>query len=148
MENVELFQEFLNYKMAGASCYIFLLVFFVILACAQVLLWRLFTPIMSSKPARKPRVELTFYGSLHFFGFSSSSFTKSAEFVSLPGKASMVSISGAVLFLRAQRVYFPLRWRSNFDVISCLLLSCVLHCMEGEFEQIITKQGQQQVTPE
>ena len=28
MENVELFREFLNYKMAGTSCYIFLLVFF------------------------------------------------------------------------------------------------------------------------
>ena len=54
---------------------------------------------MSSKPPRKPRVELIFYSGLQFFGFSSLSFTKSAEFVSLPGKASLVSISGAVLFL-------------------------------------------------
>ena len=36
----------------------------------------------------------------------------------------------------------------GWDVISCLLLSCVLYCMEGEFEQIITKERQQQVTPE
>ena len=42
-------------------------------------------------------------------------------------------------------------WNENdggWDVISCLLLSCVLYCMEGEFEQIITKERQQQVTPE
>ena len=42
-------------------------------------------------------------------------------------------------------------WNENdggWDVISCLLLSCVLYCMEGEFEQIITKQGQQQLTAE
>ena len=85
----------------------------VILTCARVLLWRLaialiqmlpagevyFTPVMSSKPPSKPRVELIFYSGLQFVGFSSSSFTKSAEFVSLPGKASLVSISGAVLFL-------------------------------------------------
>ena len=44
-------------------------------------------------------MELTFYSGLQFFGFSSSSFTKTAEFVPLPGKASLVSISGAVLFL-------------------------------------------------
>ena len=156
MENVGLFPEFQNYKMAATSCYIFLLacvasvsvwfrkqreifgfgraprsllrnstetlakqaifLFFpVILACARVLLWRLaialeqmlpagevyFRPVMSSKPPRKPRVELIFYSGLQFFGFSSSRFTKSAEFVSLPGKASSVSISEAALFLRA-----------------------------------------------
>ena len=42
-------------------------------------------------------------------------------------------------------------WNENdgsWDVISCLLLSCVLYFMEGEFEQIITKQGQQQLTAE
>ena len=85
----------------------------VILARARVLLWRLaialeqmlpagevyFRPVMSRKPPSKPRVELIFYSGLQFVGFSSSSFTKSAEFVSLPGKASLVSISGAVLFL-------------------------------------------------
>ena len=101
MENVELFREFLNYKMAGTSCYIFLLVFFfVILACAQVLLWQLsitleqmlpagvvyFRPVMYSKLPRKPNVELIFYSGLQFFGFSSSSFRKSAEFVLSLGK--------------------------------------------------------------
>ena len=40
-KNGKHFREFLNYKMAGTSCYIFLSVFFVILGCAQVLLWRL-----------------------------------------------------------------------------------------------------------
>ena len=62
-----------NYKIAATSCYIFLF-FFVILACARVLLWRLaialeqmlpagevyFRPVMSSKSHRKPRVELIF----------------------------------------------------------------------------------------
>ena len=81
MENVELFREFLNYKMAGTSCYIFLLVFFVILACAQVLLSRLsialeqmlpagvvyFRPVMYSKSPRKHKVELIFYNGLHFW---------------------------------------------------------------------------------
>ena len=67
-----------------------------------------FRPVMYSKPPRKPRVELIFCSGLQFFGL------KSAELVSLPGKASLVSFSGAVLFLLASRVYFPLRWRSNF----------------------------------
>lgn len=35
------------------------------------------------------------------FGFSNSSFTKFSGFVSLAGEASLVSISGAVRFLRA-----------------------------------------------
>ena len=69
MENAQLFREFLNYKIAGTSCYIFLLVFFVTLACARVLLWWLaialeqmlpagevyFRQVMSSKSQRKPR---------------------------------------------------------------------------------------------
>ena len=154
MENVGLFPEFQNYKMAATSCFIFSFsmrskrfrlvsgaerdfrFFFVlcseiapkrllrrlhflfspvILTCARVLLWRLaialiqmlpagevyFRPVMSSKPPSKPRVELIFYSGLQFVGFSSSSFRKSAEFVSQPGKASLVSISGAVLFLWA-----------------------------------------------
>ena len=40
-----------------------------------------FRPLMSSKSHRKPGVELTFYSGLQFFRFSSSSFTKYAEFV-------------------------------------------------------------------
>jgi len=97
--------------MAATSRYIYIF-FFVILACARVLLWWLaialeqmlpagevyFRPVMYSKPPRKPRVELILYSGLQFFGFSSSSFTKSAEFVPLPGKASMVSILGQSYF--------------------------------------------------
>ena len=77
--------SFQNYKMAATSCYIHIY-FFVILACARVLLWWLaialeqmwpagevyFRPVMYSKPPRKPRVELIFYSGLQFFGFSSS----------------------------------------------------------------------------
>ena len=59
---------------------------------------------------------------------------------------------------------FIYRWSSNFvetlswkesnggrDAVSCLL-PCVLYCMEGEFEQVISKirlsKGQQQLTAE
>ena len=35
------------------------------------------------------------------FGFSTSSYTKCSGFISLAGEASLVSISGAVRFLRA-----------------------------------------------
>lgn len=43
---------------------------------------------------------LILYSSLQFFLFFSVSFTKSAGFVFLPGKASLISISGAVLLVR------------------------------------------------
>ena len=73
----------------------------------------------------------------------------SAGFVFLAGRASLVSISDAILFLRSEHVYLPLEFefRGKFvlerehgdrDAISCLL-PCVLYCMEGEFEQVITK---------
>ena len=39
-----------------------------------------------------------------------SSLAKSAGFISLAGKISSVSISGAVLFVRAYRVYLPLKF--------------------------------------
>ena len=69
------------------------------------------------------------------------------EFVSpAAGNASLVFISDAILFLRSQHVYLPLEvefrgkrfirkgaWRPRY------ILPCVLYCMEGEFEQIITK---------
>ena len=98
-----------HYKMAATSCYIFR--YFGLRTglnlathdCPRTNVTSggrvYFRPLMSSKSHRKPRVELTFYSGLQFFGFSSSSFTKSAEFVSLPEKASLVSISGAVLFV-------------------------------------------------
>ena len=39
-----------------------------------------------------------------------SELSKSARFVSLPGKASLVSVSDAILFLRSYHVYFPLQF--------------------------------------
>ena len=44
------------------------------------------------------------------FGFSNSSYTKCSGFISLAGEASLVSISGGVRFLRAQRVYLALEF--------------------------------------
>ena len=96
------------------------------------------------------------------FGHPSSSL-KSAGFVSPAWKFSLVSICDAILFPTIHSM-FIYRWSSNFvetlswkesnggrDAISCLL-PCVLYCMEGEFEQIISKirlsKGQQQLTAE
>ena len=80
------------------------------------------------------------------FGLYPSSLSKSSGFVSLAGKASLVSISDA-----KDAIMFIYRWNSNFvekvvlerehggrDAIS-YLLPCVLYCMEGEFEQIVMK---------
>ena len=47
---------------------------------------------------------------LGLFGLYSSSLSKSVGFVSLSGKASLVSISPAILFLRSWHVYFPLEF--------------------------------------
>ena len=68
------------------------------------------------------------------------------EFVSLAaGNASLVFISDAILFLRSWHVS-PLE--VEFRGKRCIgkgawrprcILPCVLYCMEGEFEQIITK---------
>ena len=44
---------------------------------------------------------------LGLFGSYPSSLSKSVGFVSLSGKASLVSISAAILFLRSWHVYFP-----------------------------------------
>ena len=49
---------------------------------------------------------------LGLFGVHPSSLSKSAGFVFLSGKASLVSISAAILLLRSWHVYF--RWSSNF----------------------------------
>ena len=83
------------------------------------------------------------------FYFTSFEFIKvlRREFVSpAAGNASLVFISDAIPFLRSQHVYLPLEvefrgkrfirkgaWRPRY------ILPCVLYCMEGEFEQIITK---------
>ena len=47
---------------------------------------------------------------LVLFGLYPSSLSKSVGFVSLSGKASLVSISAAILFLRSWYVYFPLEF--------------------------------------
>ena len=45
---------------------------------------------------------------LGVFGLYFSSLSKSVGFVSLSGKASLVSISAAILFIRSWHVYLPL----------------------------------------
>ena len=73
---------------------------------------------------------------LGLFGLYPSSLSKSVGFVSLSVKASLVSISAAILFLRSWHVYFPLefefrgkscveREHGGEDGISCLL-PCIL----------------------
>ena len=73
---------------------------------------------------------------LGLFGLYPSSLSKSVGFVSLSGKASLVWISPAILFLRSWHVYFPLeseflgkscveREHGGEDSISCLL-PCIL----------------------
>ena len=47
---------------------------------------------------------------LGLFGLYPSSLSKSVGFVSLSGKASLVSISAAILFLLSWHVYFPLEF--------------------------------------
>ena len=47
---------------------------------------------------------------LGLFGLYPWSLSKSVGFVSLSGKASLVSISAAILFLRSWHVYFPLEF--------------------------------------
>ena len=69
------------------------------------------------------------------------------EFVSLAaGNASLVFISDAILFTRSYHIYLPLE--VEFRGKRCIgkgawrprcILPCVLYCMEGKFEQIITK---------
>ena len=55
---------------------------------------------------------------LGLFGLCPSSLSKSAGFVSLSGKPSLVSISAAILFLRSWDVYFPLEF--EFRGKSCV----------------------------
>ena len=73
---------------------------------------------------------------LGLFGLYLSSLSKSVGFVSLSGKASLVSISAAILFLRSWHVYFPLEFEfrgkrcverdhDGENGISCLL-PCIL----------------------
>ena len=73
---------------------------------------------------------------LGLLGLYPSSLSKSVGLVSLSGKASLVSISAVILFLRSWHVYFPLefefrgkscveREHGGEDGISCLL-PCIL----------------------
>ena len=55
---------------------------------------------------------------LGLFGLYPSSLSKSVGFVSLSGKASLVSISAAILFLLSWHVYFPLEF--EFRGKSCV----------------------------
>ena len=72
---------------------------------------------------------------LGLFGLYPSSLSKSVGFVSLSGKASLVSISAAIPFLRSWHVYFPLEL--EFRGKSCVErehgdengISCLLPCM-------------------
>ena len=72
---------------------------------------------------------------LSLFGLYPSSLSKSVGFVSLSGKASLVSISAAILFLRSWHVYFPLEF--EFRGKSCVEwehvgengISCLLPCI-------------------
>ena len=54
---------------------------------------------------------------LGLFGLYPSSLSKSVGFVSLSGKASLVSISAAILFLRSWHVYFPLEFEFRGKVV-------------------------------
>ena len=72
---------------------------------------------------------------LGLFGLHPSSLSKSVGFVSLSGKASLLSISAAILFLRSWHVYFPLEF--EFRGKSCVEtehggedgISCLPHCI-------------------
>ena len=69
------------------------------------------------------------------FGLHSSSLSKSAGFVFLSGKASLVSISAAILLLRSWHVYFL--WEFEFrekvvlneSMAAKMASSCLLPCI-------------------
>ena len=73
--------------------------------------------------------------SLRLFGLYPSNLSKSVGLVSLSEKASLVSISAAILFLRSWHVYFPLEF--EFRGKSCVErehggengISCLLPCI-------------------
>ena len=176
MENVELFREFLNYKMAGTSCYIFLLVFFSVFGlCTGFALatrdcprknvtsggrftlgqwctvshrgnpgWSWFFTVVYSFLDSLLRVSQSLLNSFLYLG----------KLQWFPSLRQSYFYKPSVITLRY--VGDRISWKTwcwnekdgGWEFISCLLLSCVLYFMEGEFEQIITNQGQQQVTSE
>ena len=72
---------------------------------------------------------------LGLFGLYPSSLSKSVGFVSLSGKASLVSISAAILFLRSWHVYFPLEFEFRgkrcveWEHVGENGISCFLPCI-------------------
>ena len=80
------------------------------------------------------------------FGLHPSSLSKSVGFFSLSGKASLVSISAAILFLLSWQVYFPLEvefpgkscveWHLGFPTLYIII---VYRVNLNKLLQIITK---------
>ena len=162
MENVELFREFLNYKMAGTSCYIFLLVFFL-------LFWLVHgfcfgdSRLPSNKCYQRGKSTLGQWCTVSHRGNPGWSWLFTVVYSFLD---SLLRVSQSLLnsFLYLEKFqWFPSLWQSHFyepsvftfryvgdrisgktwcwnekdggwDVISCLPLFCVLFCMKGEFE--------------
>ena len=60
---------------------------------------------------------------LGLFGLYPPSLSKSVRFVSLSEKASLVSISAAILFLRSWHVYFPLELKISWKKL-CWMRAC------------------------
>ena len=156
-----------HYKMAATSCYIFR--YFGLrtgLNCPRTNVTRggrvYFRPVMSSKSQRKPRgwswlftVVYSFLGSLLRVSQSLlNSFLYLGKLHWCPSLGQSYFYEPSVFTLRyvgdriSRKTWCWNEKDGGWEVISCLLLSCVLYCMEGEFEQIIRKQGQQQVTAE
>ena len=162
-----------HYKMAATSCYIFR---YFGLRTGLTLATRdcprtnvtsggrvYFRPVMFSKSQRKPRgwswlftVVYSFLDSLLLRVSQSllNSFLYLGKLHWFPSLEQSYLYEPSVFTLRyvGDRISWKM-WCWNekdggWEVISCLLLSSVLYCMEGESEQIITKQGQQQVTAE
>ena len=82
---------------------------------------------------------------LGLFGLHPSSLSKSAGFVFLSGKASLVSISAAILLLRSSNVYFLLEFEfrgkscvewepGGEDDLSCLLPGILFNNLFAEGE--------------
>ena len=156
-ENVGLFRE-LNSKLQNGSHQLLYISFFSLLPAGEVY----FGPVMSSQPPRKPRVELIFSQWstgfwILFFEFHKNCWIRFSTWESFIGFhlwGSPISTSLACLLSITLEIKFrgkrgvATRTMGRWDVISCLLLSCVLYCIEGEFEQIITKERQQQLTAE
>ena len=148
MGNAGLFREFKNYKMAALSCYTF--PFSFISACAPVSLWRLAIALEQMLPAGEETqggVDFVQWPTVFFILFCEFHevcwirFSTWESFVNFHIWGSPISTSLACLLTVGVRISWK-TWCWNetdggLDVISCLP-PCVLYCIEGEFEQIIT----------